>query len=173
MFALGFYCLNDTFLTSIFLGIYLMVIYAIIVWRIDCWERELIPLLVAAFLWGSIPSIIFALVGQVILGIPTNDLTPDGALFNQLYEASVVAPITEKLTKSFGLLLLFEREIDSVLYFAEQTDPGGLFLLFFLRAFVFGMIHALFTDLLGGGLALLNLFPPSGASGSWGSSLPF
>lgn len=165
------------FLASIFLGIFPMILYAIIVWRIDRWEREPIPLLIAAFLWGSIPSVLFAIIGQSILGFPLDDLSPDGALFTQLYQASVVAPITEEMTKGLGLVLLFllfEREIDSVLdgliygsmigfgfsavenvlYFLGQTDPGGLFLLFFLRAFVFGMLHALFTGLFGVGLAL-------------------
>ena len=165
------------FLASIALGIGPMVLYAILIWRIDRWEREPIPLLLAAFLWGSIPSVLFALIGQAVLGIPMNDLSPDGALFRQLYQASFVAPLTEEITKGLGLLLLFlffEREIDSVLdgliygsmigfgfsavenvlYFVGQTTPSELFLLFFLRAFVFGMLHALFTGLVGVGLAL-------------------
>ncbi|MEM9017355.1 MAG: PrsW family glutamic-type intramembrane protease, partial [Verrucomicrobiota bacterium] len=44
--------------------------------------------------------------------------------------------------------------IENVLYFWGQPDAASLFFLFFLRAFVFGMLHALFTGLFGVGLAL-------------------
>ena len=47
-----------------------MVIYALIIWRVDCWEKELLPLMLAAFLWGSIPAIFFALIAQEGLYIP-------------------------------------------------------------------------------------------------------
>ncbi len=101
---------------------------------------------------------------------------------SELYEASLIAPLTEELVKGFGVLLIFvffRREIDSVLdgliygsmvgfgfaavenifYFAGQADAGGLIVLFFLRAFIFGMLHALFTGLTGVGLALGRFSP--------------
>lgn len=167
----------NLFLASIVLGIVPMVVYAFIVWRIDRWEKEPLPLLIAAFLWGSIPSVIFAIIAQVILEIPVPQNAGESSLFGELYEASFIAPLTEEITKGFGLVLIFlffRREIDSVLdgliygsmigfgfsavenvlYFAGQTDPAGLVFLFFLRAFIFGMLHALFTGLFGVGLAL-------------------
>ena len=49
------------FLASIVLGIVPMVIYALIVWRLDRWEKEPFPLMLAAFCWGAIPSVIFAI----------------------------------------------------------------------------------------------------------------
>jgi len=165
------------FLASIFLGVVPMVIYAFVVWRIDRWEKEPLPLLLAAFLWGSVPAVIFAIIAQVIMEIPVSELSEEVSLFGELYQASFVAPVTEEITKGLGLLLIFfffRREIDSVLdgliygsvigfgfsavenvlYFAGQPDVGGLIFLFFLRAFVFGMLHALFTGLFGVGLAL-------------------
>lgn len=165
------------FLASLILGFAPMTIYALIVWRIDRWEKEPFPLLLAAFLWGSIPAVIFAIIAQVILEIPVAEFSGDAALLGELYQASLIAPVSEEITKGLGLILiflLFRREIDSVLdgliygsmigfgfsavenvlYFAGQTDPAGLMLLFFLRAFVFGMLHALFTGLFGVGLAL-------------------
>ncbi|MDF1825137.1 MAG: PrsW family intramembrane metalloprotease [Verrucomicrobiales bacterium] len=165
------------FLASIVLGIVPMIIYALIVWRIDRWEKEPLPLLIAAFLWGSIPAVIFAIIAQVILEIPVLETTGETSLFGELYQASFIAPVSEEITKGFGLILIFlifRREIDSILdgliygsmigfgfsavenilYFSGQTEPAGLILLFFLRAFIFGMLHALFTGLFGVGLAL-------------------
>lgn len=173
------------FLASVILGIVPMVVYALIVWRLDRWEREPFPLLLAAFLWGAVPSILFALVSQLILGaVPTGAEGSEVSLTSELYDASFIAPLTEELVKGFGVLLIFvifHREIDSVLdgliygsmvgfgfaavenifYFAGQEDAGSLIVLFFIRAFIFGMMHALFTGLTGVGLAL-GRFSPNG-----------
>jgi len=162
------------FLASVALGIVPMAIYALIIWRLDRWEKEPFGLLFAAFLWGAVPSIIFALVTQVIFGAPEG---PEVSLMSELYDASFLAPLTEELVKAFGVVLIFlifRREVDSildglvygsmvgfgfsavenVLYFSGQPDAGSLIVLFFLRAFIFGMLHALFTGLFGVGLAL-------------------
>lgn len=182
-----FFCVLDSiplasasmsmFLASLFLGFLPMVIYALIVWRLDRWEKEPFPLLLAAFLWGSIPAVVFAIFAQVILEIPIAEFSGGSSIYGELYQASIVAPVSEEITKGIGLLLIFvifRREIHSVLdgliygsmigfgfsavenvlYFAGQTDPAGLLVLFFLRAFIFGMLHALFTGLFGVGLAL-------------------
>jgi len=165
-------------LLSLVLGIVPMLVYAFVVWRLDRFEREPLPLLVAAFFWGAVPAVIFAIIAQTILGIPVRSGIPEEfEFYAQLYEASLVAPFTEELLKALGLVYLFtrhRREIDSVLdglvygsmigfgfaavenvlYFLGESDPGGLFVLFFLRAFVFGMLHALFTGLVGVGFAL-------------------
>lgn len=170
------------FLASIVLGIVPMVMYALIVWRLDRWENEPFPLILAAFLWGAVPSIFFALVSQIILGVSPTETGADVSLMSELYEASFLAPVSEEIFKGLGLLILFRRyedEIDSVLdgliygsmvgfgfaavenifYFAGQTDAGSLLVLFFLRAFIFGMLHALFTGLFGMGLALGKFSP--------------
>lgn len=162
---------------SIVLGIVPMVIYALVVWRLDRWEKEPLPLLIAAFLWGAVPSILFALGAQLILGSPAPPEGSEASLASELYDASILAPITEELIKGLGVFLIFlffRREIDSVLdgliygsmvgfgfaavenvfYFAGQPDALSLLILFFLRAFVFGMLHALFTGFFGVGLAL-------------------
>lgn len=165
------------FLASVFLGIVPMTIYAFVIWRLDRWEREPFPLVLAAFLWGAVPSIIFAIVAQVILGLPLQASGGEPSLGSQLYQASLVAPITEEIFKGIGvalIFLIFRREIDSlldgliygsmigfgfsavenILYFSGQPDAASLIGLFFLRAFIFGMLHALFTGLTGIGFAL-------------------
>lgn len=163
------------FLASVFLGLVPMAIYAAVVCWLDRWEKEPFPLLIAAFGWGCVPSIVFAVVAQIALGMP---LDPEElSLGAALYQASIVAPVTEEFIKAVGLLLIFvvfKDEVDSVLdgliygsmigfgfaavenvlYFSGQTDPAGLFGLFFLRTILFGMLHALFTGLTGVGFAL-------------------
>ena len=47
-----------------------MVIYALIFWLVDRREKEPFPLMLAAFLWGSIPAIFYALFAQEVLYIP-------------------------------------------------------------------------------------------------------
>ena len=165
------------FLASIILGIVPMVVYALIVWRLDRWEKEPFPLMLAAFFWGFIPSAIFALISQVILGIPLEMSGREPTLMDELTQASIHAPVTEEFIKAFGVWLvmrIFRREVDSILdgmiygsmvgfgfsaienilYFSSQPDPGSLAVLFFLRAFIFGFLHAMFTGLTGTGLAL-------------------
>lgn len=163
------------FLASVFLGIVPMVIYAAVVSWLDRWEKEPVALLLAAFGWGCIPSVVFAVVAQLSLGMPMGD--EEVSLAQLLVQSSIVAPVTEELIKALGLFLIFfifSDEVDSVLdgliygsmigfgfaavenvlYFAGQRDPAGLLGLFFLRTFVFGMLHALFTGLTGVGFAL-------------------
>lgn len=170
------------FLASVVLGVVPMVIYALVIWRLDRWEKEPLPLLLAAFAWGAVPSVIFALVAQWIFGAPDPPEGVEASLLSQLYEASFLAPFTEEFAKALGvslIFLFFGREVDSildgliygsmvgfgfaavenVLYFSSQTDAVGLLFLFFLRAFLFGMLHALFTGLFGVGLALAKFTP--------------
>ncbi|MEM7697231.1 MAG: PrsW family intramembrane metalloprotease [Verrucomicrobiota bacterium] len=163
-------------LASVLLGIIPMVIYALIVWHLDRWEKEPLHLMIAAFVWGFLPSAVFAIIAQAILDLPIRTTEPP-SLTVELYSASIVAPLTEEFIKGLGVLLvfiIFRNEIDSVLdglvygsmvgfgfsavenilYFSTQPDAASLLFLFVLRAIVFGMLHALFTGLFGVGLAL-------------------
>lgn len=165
------------FLASIVLGIVPMVIYALLVWRVDRWEKEPFPLMLVAFFWGAVPSVVFALIAQNGLDLVVPEGDGELSLMTELYAASFIAPLTEEIFKGIGVLLifiLFRNEIDSILdgliygsmvgfgfsavenilYFAGQPDAGSLLVLFFLRAFIFGMLHALFTGLTGVGFAL-------------------
>jgi RsiW-degrading membrane proteinase PrsW (M82 family) len=155
-----------------------MVVYALILWWFDRYEKEPLGLLIAAFLWGAVPAIIFSLVAQLALDVPISYFV--SPLASDLIGATVVAPVTEEVFKGGALLLLllfFRKEIDSpldgiiygglvgfgfaavenVFYFAGTFAESGLGALAFLtifRAFLFGLNHALFTGLTGLGLAL-------------------
>lgn len=165
-------------LLALAVGVLPMVIYALILWWFDRYEKEPLSLLIAAFLWGAIPAIIFSLITELILGIPISYFVEP--VTASLVEAVVVAPVAEEMFKGMALLLLllfFRKEIDSpldgiiygglvgfgfaavenVLYFAMEameSDLGGIMLLAIFRAFLFGLNHALFTGLTGLGLAL-------------------
>jgi len=164
-------------------GILPMLVYALILWWFDRYEKEPLGLLIASFLWGAIPAIIFSLIAELVLDVPISYFVEP--VTASLIGAAVVAPVAEELFKGAALLLLlvfFHKEIDSpldgilygglvgfgfaavenVFYFASvffESGLGGLAFLTVLRAFAFGLNHALFTGLTGLGLALARTAP--------------
>lgn len=166
-------------LLILFLSFAPMLVYASIFWWFDRYEKEPWPLLVAAFVWGAIPSIILALIMQLTLDIPLTALSPNQLTYD-LLGASVSAPLTEEGVKALALLILLlflRREIDSpmdgLIYgglvgfgFAAvenffyllgalmEGGVGGVLILTFLRAGLFGLNHAMFTAFTGLGVAL-------------------
>jgi len=170
-------------LAALVFGLVPMIVYALILWWFDRYEKEPIGLVIAAFLWGAVPAIIFSVIVELVLDIPISSFVEPGTA--NLVGAAVVAPVVEEIVKAGALvllLLLFRREIDSlldgiiygglvgfgfaavenVLYFANALSEGGLggvVFLAILRAFVFGLNHALFTGLTGLGIALARTSP--------------
>jgi len=170
-------------LAALVFGLVPMIVYALILWWFDRYEKEPIGLVIAAFLWGAVPAIIFSVIVELVLDIPISSFIEPGTA--NLVGAAVVAPVVEEIVKAGALvllLLLFRREIDSlldgiiygglvgfgfaavenVLYFANALSEGGLggvVFLAILRAFVFGLNHALFTGLTGLGIALARTSP--------------
>ena len=156
-----------------------MLVYATLLWWLDRYEKEPLGLLMVAFLWGAAPSIILALIMQVVLDIPIVAISANQLMYN-LLGASVIAPITEEGIKTLSLLLLllvFRREIDSpvdgliyggmvgfgfaavenVFYLLGAYTEGGIaevWSLAFLRAGIFGLNHAMYTAFAGLGVAL-------------------
>jgi RsiW-degrading membrane proteinase PrsW (M82 family) len=166
-------------------GILPMIAYALILWWFDRYEKEPLGLLIAAFLWGAVPSIVFSLIAELVLDVPISQfIEPVTA---SLIGAAVIAPFVEEVFKGLALLLLvlfFRKEFDSpldgiiygglvgfgfaavenVVYFAGEfmeSGAGGVALLAVFRAFLFGLNHALFTGLTGLGLALARTSPDS------------
>jgi RsiW-degrading membrane proteinase PrsW (M82 family) len=164
-------------------GIAPMLVYALILWWFDRYEKEPLGLLIAAFLWGALPAIIFSLIVELVLDVPISSFVEPGAA--SLIGAAVVAPIVEEVVKAGALVLLFllfRKEIDSpldgiiygglvgfgfaavenVLYFVGalmEGGAGGFVFLAILRAFIFGLNHALFTGMTGLGVALARTSP--------------
>jgi len=158
-------------------GVVPMVVYALVLWWFDRYEKEPWGLLLAAFGWGAVPAVLFSLLAQLILKWPISSFVRPEA--SSLVQAAVVAPLTEELFKGSALVLLFvffrdeiDSAIDGILYgglvgfgFAAVENTlylggmlmeagfGGLAVLVPLRAFVFGLNHAMFTGLFGLGIA--------------------
>ncbi len=156
-------------------------VYVGLIYWVDRYEKEPLWLLSAAFLWGALPSIILAYVGNTILSIPfyllADETTADALV------GSLIAPPVEESIKGLALLgifLLWRDEIDSpldgiiygamvgmgfamvenVFYFVNVFAEGGLeawSMNVFLRAVVFGLNHALFTSMTGLGIAVARL----------------
>jgi len=167
-------------LLALVVGVLPMIVYALVLWWFDRYEKEPLALLIAAFLWGAVPAIIFSLITELVLDIPISYFVEPVAA--DLIGGAVVAPFAEEIFKGMALLLLFllfRHEIDSpldgiiygglvgfgfaavenVFYFASafmESGPGGIVLLAVFRALLFGLNHALFTGLTGLGLALAH-----------------
>lgn len=152
--------------------------YGIILWWFDRYEKEPVGLLSAAFLWGAIPAILFSLVFQIVFDIPIREFVEPSTA--SLIGASVIAPLSEEVFKAGALVLLFlffSKEIDSsldgviygclsglgfaavenTLYLSAEVVQGGwgsAIVLAVLRIVIFGLNHAMFTGLIGWGIAL-------------------
>lgn len=155
--------------------------YIGIVYWVDRYEKEPGWLLAALFLWGAVPSIFVAYVVNSVLGIPFYFLVSE--VMADAVVATLIAPIVEESIKGtavLGIFLLWKDEIDSpldgiiygamvglgfalvenVFYYVAQYQLGGLEAWgwnVFFRGFIFGLNHALYTGIIGLGIATARL----------------
>jgi RsiW-degrading membrane proteinase PrsW (M82 family) len=163
-------------LVSALAGILPMVCWALVVWLFDRYEKEPLHLLAISFLWGVAPAVVISGALEIVLALVSGyrgDPSPTGlAIFN----FGVNAPFVEEGVKLLGLLGVFwiaQREIDgpldgiiygsmvgfgfaateNVFYFLSSESVAELIVVIFLRAMLFGSLHAMFTSFSGLGLA--------------------
>ncbi|MBM3129778.1 MAG: hypothetical protein FJ009_14295, partial [Chloroflexi bacterium] len=65
------------------------IVYALTLRWFDRYEKEPLPLVVAAFLWGAIPAVVLSIIGELIADVP---LAFFGAGAAKLIGSSGVAP---------------------------------------------------------------------------------
>ncbi len=149
--------------------------YTLFIWWLDRYEKEPLPLLIAAFLWGAIPAILLAILFEVILAVPVS-----ASLLGPAATTWLVAPLVEEPVKATALVLLFffargefDGPLDGIVYGAligfgfSMTEnllyflsyPADLGVLFWLRSIFFGFNHALFTGIVGLALGSVRYAP--------------
>lgn len=171
---------TTSLLVSVLAAVIPTVVYVLILWWFDRYEKEPRRLLLVAFVWGAVPAIIASLFAERALGEPLARLS-EGTF--ELMSSSVLAPVVEEVAKGlaiFLLFLLYRHEFDNVLdgiiygatigfgfamtenvlYFSRSLHAlgaQGLTLTLFLRSFVFGLNHALFTAVFGAALGYVRM----------------
>ncbi len=156
------------------------IFYVALIYWVDRYEKEPLSLILAAFFWGAIPSIMAAFIFNTAFSIPFY-LLSEG--FGDFVGASIIAPLIEESLKGFALLGIFffrRHELDSpldgiiygamvgmgfamvenIFYFVSVYNELGATawqVNIFMRAILFGLNHALFTSMTGLGLAIARL----------------
>lgn len=155
--------------------------YTGLIYWADQYEKEPLWLLIAAFLWGAIPSIFIAYIFNTVFSLPIYALA--GEERGNILAAAVIAPPVEETIKGLallGILFIWRHEIDSpldgiiygamvgmgfamvenVFYFMDTFAEGGSEawgINIFMRGVVFGLNHALFSSMTGLGIAVARL----------------
>ena len=93
------------FLLIVVLSFVPALLYATVLWWLDRYEKEPLALLAVAFLWGAVPSVILALIMEVVLDAPLTAIQSSNQLTYELLGASVVAPFVEEAVKALALIV--------------------------------------------------------------------
>ena len=152
---------------------------AILVYLLDLYEREPIPLLVAAFVWGAVAATTLSAIGNAGWGVVVARV--GGPEFASRWTAALTAPFVEEILKGIGvvLIVLIARDevddvmdgfvygalcglgfavVEDVFYFIAVFggDVGGVFQGFFVRVIASGLYsHVLYTGLVGMAVGIL------------------
>lgn len=152
-----------------------MLFYLILLWWFDKYDREPIRLVLLCFLWGAVGAIILAAIASSILSIGFNLVVNDQRT-SQLFEALIVAPFVEEITKGiFLLVIIFNKKFDNLtdglvyggaiglgfgmtenfLYFISYGDTvQNLIFLIVIRSLFSAVMHCLSTASVGAFLSL-------------------
>jgi RsiW-degrading membrane proteinase PrsW (M82 family) len=152
---------------------------ALVVYLLDLYEREPIPLLVAAFVWGAVAATTLSAIGNAGWGIVVARIaSPE---FASRWTAALTAPFVEEILKGIGVVLIVliaRAEVDDVMdgfvygalcglgfavvedvfYFLAVFggDVDGVLQGFFVRVIASGLYsHVLYTGLVGMAVGLM------------------
>jgi protease PrsW len=155
--------------------------FVMLIYWVDRYEKEPFALLAAAFVWGAVPSVVAAIILNLMVSLPSYLLLGESG--GEFVSAVLIAPVLEESLKGLalvGILLLWRHEFDSPLDGVIYGATVGLGfamvenLLYFLsvygefgraawqanivlRAVVFGLNHALYSSLTGLGISVSHL----------------
>jgi protease PrsW len=162
----------------------LVIVYAapvaLLIYALDLYEREPIPVLVAAFVWGAVAATTLSAIGNAGWGVVVARV--GGPEFASRWTAALTAPFVEEILKGIGvvlIVLIVRDEVDDVLdgfvygalcglgfavvedvfYFIAVFggDVGGVLQGFFVRVIASGLYsHVLYTGLVGMAVGLLT-----------------
>jgi RsiW-degrading membrane proteinase PrsW (M82 family) len=170
------------------LGIIIALIYSIVptlvfvgvLYWVDVYEKEPVPTLAAAFMWGAIPALAVALVVELFFRLPSNLIGPHALEAARL---GLLAPVLEEVLKGAGVVFIYWRyrsEFDDVLdgmiygaivgfgfaMTANFLSYIGSFVLWGYEGLSVGLVvqrtlhamdHGLYTAILGAGLGFARL----------------
>lgn len=146
---------------------------ALLVYFLDLYEREPVPLLVAAFVWGAVAATTLSAIGNAGWSLVVARL--GGPELATRWSAAITAPVVEETLKGIGIVLivLIAREeiddrmdgfvygalcglgfavVEDVFYFLAVFggDVSGVLEGFFVRVIASGLYsHVLYTGLVG------------------------
>lgn len=168
------------FIVSFVLSFGAALVCAWLIYWVDRYEKEPLLLLGGVFAWGAIVAAGAAFVINSTLGLGIYIFTGSEGV-TDLTTASLIAPVIEESLKGFAVLvvfLVFRREFDSILdgivyaavaalgfaatenvyylYVLGFQEDGwtGVWMLFFMRAILFGWQHSFYTAFIGISLAI-------------------
>ena len=153
---------------------------AVLVYLLDLYEREPIPLLLAAFVWGAVAATTLSAIGNAGWGIVVARL--GGPEFASRWTAALTAPFVEETLKGIGvvLIVLIARDevddvmdgfvygalcglgfaiVEDVFYFIAVFggDVEGVLRGFFVRVIAGGLYsHVLYTGLVGMAIGIVT-----------------
>ncbi len=153
---------------------------AVLVYLLDLYEREPIPLLVAAFVWGAVAATTLSAIGNAGWGVVVARLA--GPEFASRWTAALTAPFVEEILKGLGvvLIVLIARDevddvmdgfvygalcglgfavVEDVFYFIAVFggDVEGVLQGFFVRVIASGLYsHVLYTGLVGMAIGIVT-----------------
>ena len=153
---------------------------AVLIYLLDLYEREPIPLLAAAFVWGAVAATTLSAIGNAGWGIVVARL--GGPEFASRWSAALTAPFVEETLKGVGvvLIVLIARDevddvmdgfvygalcglgfavVEDVFYFIAVFggDVEGVLQGFFVRVIASGLYsHVLYTGLVGMAIGIVT-----------------
>ncbi len=157
-----------------------ILVYVFILYHADRYEKEPKSLLVAAYLWGSLPAIIVAIAVRIFFQLPVDLLGPQAV---EAVRAGLVSPLIEEALKGIAIIAIllryrleFDDVLDGIIYGAmvgfgfamtgNTISYIGAFLLrgfaglsttIFIEGILYGLNHGLYSAIFGAGLGYARL----------------